>query len=97
VKRFWDDVTIRLDDDGHAILLDGKPMHLPGGGILRVGPAPLAGAIADEWRLAGGAKGGEMSFADTAASPPIPTPRSTPSPAMARATCSATAPNTRWN
>ncbi len=65
MKRFWDDVTIRLDDVGHAILLDGKPMHLPGGGILRVGPARLAGAIADEWRLAGGGKGGEMSFADT--------------------------------
>jgi chaperone required for assembly of F1-ATPase len=65
VKRFWDDVTIRRDETGHAILLDGKPMHLPGAGILWVGPVPLAEAIAAEWRLAGGAKGGEMSFADT--------------------------------
>lgn len=65
MKRFWDQVTIRRDDAGHAILLDNRPMHLPGGGILLVGPAGLAEAIADEWRLAGGAKGGEMSFADT--------------------------------
>jgi len=65
VKRFWDQVTIRRDDAGHAILLDNRPIHLPGGGVLVVGPAALAEAIAEEWRLAGGAKGGEMSFADT--------------------------------
>ena len=65
MKRFWDQVTIRRDDPGHAILLDNRPMHLPGGGVLYVGPAPLAEAIAVEWREAGGGKGGEMSFADT--------------------------------
>ena len=47
------------------ILLDGKPMHLPGGGVLRVAGEPLALAIAEEWQAAGGGKGGEMSFADT--------------------------------
>jgi chaperone required for assembly of F1-ATPase len=65
VQRFWDTATIDLRDTGYAILLDGRPMHLPGGAVLRVGAEPLARAIADEWQAAGGQKGGEMSFADT--------------------------------
>ena len=65
VTRFWDIVSVASEEREHAILLDGKPMHLPGGGILRVRLRPLAEAIADEWRAAGGAKGGEMTFADT--------------------------------
>ncbi len=65
MKRFWDQVTIRSESPGHAILLDNRPMHLPGGGVLYVGPSRLAEAIAGEWRIAGGAKGGEMTFADT--------------------------------
>ena len=66
MKRFWDTVTLTLDSEAeHRILLDGKPIHLPNGGVLRVGPPALAEAIAEEWRLAGGGKGGEMSFFDT--------------------------------
>ena len=65
VKRFWDQVSVASDERGHAILLDGKPMHLPGGSILRVRSPALAEAVADEWRAAGGDKGGEMTFADT--------------------------------
>ena len=65
MKRFWDSVSLRVEDGGHAILLDGRPMHLPTGGVLLVGPHRLAVAVAEEWRLAGGAKGGTMSFADT--------------------------------
>jgi chaperone required for assembly of F1-ATPase len=65
MKRFWDQVTLTSDGEEHRILLDGKPIHLPNGGVLRVGPPALAAAIAEEWRLAGGAKGGDMSFADT--------------------------------
>ena len=65
MKRFWETATVAPDPAGHAILLDRKPMRLPGGAILRVGPAALAAAIAAEWQQAGGAKGGEMSFADT--------------------------------
>jgi chaperone required for assembly of F1-ATPase len=64
VKRFWDTATIEPSPAGHAILLDGKPMHLPGGPLLRVEAEPLARAIAEEWQTAGGGKGGEMSFAD---------------------------------
>jgi len=65
VKRFWDEAAIRSDADGHVVVLDGRPVHLPGGGVLRIRPLPLAKAIAAEWQAAGGTKGGEMSFADT--------------------------------
>jgi chaperone required for assembly of F1-ATPase len=65
MKRFWDEVALTRDGEEFRILLDGKPIHLPNGGVLRVGPPALAEAIAGEWRAAGGAKGGEMSFADT--------------------------------
>lgn len=65
MKRFWEDVTLRPEADGYTILLDGRPMHLPGGQQLRIGPLRLAEAVAEEWRQAGGQKGGQMSFADT--------------------------------
>ena len=65
MKRFWDSVDLTFDGEEHRILLDGKPIHLPNGGVLRVGPPALAAAIAEEWLLAGGTKGGEMSFSDT--------------------------------
>jgi chaperone required for assembly of F1-ATPase len=65
VKRFWDTVSVDRTEQGHTILLDGKPMRLPSGTPLRVGPARLARAIAEEWQAAGGGKGGEMSFKDT--------------------------------
>jgi chaperone required for assembly of F1-ATPase len=65
MKRFWDTVAVSPADRGFAILLDGRPMHLPTGPELRVRPPALAAAIAVEWQEAGGAKGGEMSFADT--------------------------------
>jgi chaperone required for assembly of F1-ATPase len=65
VKRFWDHATIEPGDAGFAVLLDGRPMHLPGGALLRVDAEALAHAIAAEWQAAGGEKGGEMSFADT--------------------------------
>jgi chaperone required for assembly of F1-ATPase len=65
VKRFWDTASVDWSQTGHTILLDGKPMRLPSGSPLLVGPARLARAIAEEWQVAGGAKGGEMSFKDT--------------------------------
>lgn len=65
MKRFWDTATISPTDQGHAILLDGRRMHLPDGTELLVRPRLLAEAIAAEWQAAGGANGGEMSFADT--------------------------------
>ena len=105
MKRFWETVTIEPTNSGHAILLDGKPMHLPGGAVLRVEVEPLANAIAEEWQCAGGAKGGEMSFADTPLTRlagtaqqrtlPIRRRPSTRSLAMRRAICSVTAPRDR--
>jgi len=65
LKRFWDTAAVNWTEKGHTILLDGKPMRLPSGSPLIVGPARLARAIAAEWQLAGGAKGGEMTFKDT--------------------------------
>ena len=35
-----------MTGEDHRILLDGKPINLPTGGVLRVGPAALAEAIA---------------------------------------------------
>ena len=65
MKRFWDTASATETAEGHSIVLDGRPMRLPGGAVLSVASAPLALAIAQEWQAAGGAKGGEMSFADT--------------------------------
>lgn len=65
MKRFWETAATGPADEGFSILLDGRPLHLPGGPELRVRPPRLAAAIAAEWQAAGGAKGGEMTFADT--------------------------------
>ena len=65
MKRFWDTAKAEPRDGGFAILLDGRPMRLPDGATLSVPHAALAAAIAEEWQMAGAARGGEMSFADT--------------------------------
>ena len=65
MKRFWDNATAEPVGDLWQVLLDGKPMRLPGGAPLLLGQPGLAEAIAAEWQAAGGKKGGEMSFADT--------------------------------
>lgn len=62
MKRFWREAIAEPGPDGYTILLDGKPMHVPGGARLRVPGAALAHAIAAEWQAAGGALGGEMSM-----------------------------------
>jgi chaperone required for assembly of F1-ATPase len=65
VKRFWTEAEARRDGDRFAILLDGKPMRLPGGPALRVRSAALADALAAEWRRAGGgAPGGTVGALD---------------------------------
>ena len=65
MKRFWTIATVEPLTNGHVVLLDGKPMRLPDGAALLVGPARLALAIGEEWQLAGGGTGGDMSFSDT--------------------------------
>jgi len=63
MKRFWDTAAAAPHEDGgFTVLLDGRPMRLPGGGPLRLPSQILAEAVAGEWQRAGGAKGGEMSM-----------------------------------
>jgi len=63
MKRFWDNaVAVRRPEDGHAVLLDGRPLRLPGGQPLATPSAALAEAIAAEWQAAGGAKGQPMTM-----------------------------------
>src|SRR3954466_7835783 len=64
MKRFWDTATAAPDPGGFRVLLDGRPVRLPGGSPLLVEAPRLAEAIAAEWSAAGGAKGGEMTPAD---------------------------------
>lgn len=65
MKRFWDNAAVAPQPGGgFGVLLDGRPVRLPGGTPLTVPAARLAEALAEEWSQAGGAKGGEMSYAD---------------------------------
>ena len=65
MKRFWDRATVDKGPGGYGVLLDGKPVRLPGGTPLAVDSERLAEAVAAEWSAAGGgAQGGEMSMAD---------------------------------
>lgn len=57
MKRFWDEARVEAAEGGLAVLLDGRPVRLPGGGALRVEGHALAQALAAEWQAAGGAKG----------------------------------------
>ena len=61
MKRFWEASVVSPMDDGLAVLLDGKPVRLPGGTPLRVGQPRLAEALAAEWAAAGGTKGGDFT------------------------------------
>ena len=70
MKRFWDiAASVAEPDGGHSIRLDGKPMRLPEGHVLRIGPAALAQAVAAEWQAAGRGKHGEIGAADTPLTP----------------------------
>ena len=52
-KRFFKDVTVAPRDNAHAILLDGKAVRTPAGGVLAL-PAPgAAELVAAEWRAQG--------------------------------------------
>ncbi len=50
MKRFWTAVESQPEADGFAIVLDGKPLRLPGGTMLRVQGRAMAAAVADEWQ-----------------------------------------------
>jgi chaperone required for assembly of F1-ATPase len=65
VKRFWNIAEPVLREDGsYAVLLDGRPMRLPGEAAFAVPSRVLAEAVAAEWQAAGGARDGEFSAED---------------------------------
>ncbi|MGH7210279.1 MAG: ATP12 family protein [Acetobacteraceae bacterium] len=64
MRRFWNTARIEAGSDGFRVLLDGKPMRLPGGAPLLVDRPALAEALAAEWQQAGGEPGGEIGFDD---------------------------------
>ena len=53
MKRFWQEARCVSLDDVFLIELDSKRVRLPGGEELRIRGAPLAEAVAAEWRQAG--------------------------------------------
>ncbi len=54
-KRFWTEVTVRPEVDGHGINLDGRPLRTPEKRLLVLPTLALAEAIAAEWRSIEGA------------------------------------------
>jgi chaperone required for assembly of F1-ATPase len=60
MRRFWTSADIVADGAAWHIVLDGKPVRLPGGPVLRVHHEKLALAMAGEWQ----ATGAEMTFED---------------------------------
>lgn len=53
MKRFYKDVTIVAEGDGHAIRLDGRPVRTPARALLTLPTLALAQAVAEEWRAQG--------------------------------------------
>ncbi|WP_376088857.1 ATP12 family chaperone protein [Roseomonas sp. CCTCC AB2023176] len=64
MKRFWDRAEVAAEGDAFGIVLDGRPLRLPGGGSLRLPHRAVADAVAAEWDAAGGAKGTEFTYDD---------------------------------
>jgi len=65
MKRFWEAaVAVPRPEGGHTVLLDGRPVRLPGGAVLTAASRSLAEAIAAEWQQAGGVMGGAMTQED---------------------------------
>ena len=48
-KRFWKDTTINANDDGYAIMLDGRAVKTPNGSAFSAPTSALADAICAEW------------------------------------------------
>ena len=61
MKRVWNEVGLGEAPGGWTILLDGRPMRLPGQGVLVLPRRALAEAVAAEWREAGTEAGGEVT------------------------------------
>jgi chaperone required for assembly of F1-ATPase len=57
-KRFWERAHVVGEAGAFAVHLDDRPVRLAGGAPLLVAARPLAEALALEWAIAGGGKGG---------------------------------------
>ena len=64
MKRFWTTAKSVPQTAGWTVTLDDKPVRIPGGATLTLPTEAMAAAVAAEWQAAGGAVGGEMSYAD---------------------------------
>lgn len=65
MKRFWTLAEAVPQGDGlHAVMLDGRPMRLPGEAAFVVPGLALAQAVAAEWQQAGGARDGTFTAED---------------------------------
>jgi chaperone required for assembly of F1-ATPase len=53
MKRFYQSVELAAADDGHRVLLDGRPLNTPARRALTLPSAALAEALAGEWRAQG--------------------------------------------
>jgi chaperone required for assembly of F1-ATPase len=53
MKRFYQSVELGAADDGHRVLLDGRPLNTPARRALTLPSAALAEALAEEWRAQG--------------------------------------------
>jgi chaperone required for assembly of F1-ATPase len=53
LKRFYTEVTVAADGDGHAVLLDGRPVRTPRRRPVVSRSRPLAEALAAEWAAQG--------------------------------------------
>jgi chaperone required for assembly of F1-ATPase len=52
-KRFYDKVSIGREGDNFIVLLGGRPVRTPQGGVLLVPTAALAAGVANEWSAQG--------------------------------------------
>ena len=62
MRRFWDVAGVAGEKGAFRVVLDGKPMRIPGGAPLVIEGRGLAEAIAAEWQAAGGEKGGKFTM-----------------------------------
>ena len=53
MRRFYETVEVAPADDGHRVLLDGRPLRTPAKRLLALPAARLAEALAGEWRAQG--------------------------------------------
>jgi chaperone required for assembly of F1-ATPase len=53
-KRFYQEVSTDTVDEGHRILLDGRPVRTPGKRLLAVPARPIADRLVAEWDGQGG-------------------------------------------